>query len=219
MVVARYNLHEESNGNGLKLTGLAATLNMVIGSTTFPHKNVHLATWRTSNGKTENQIDHILIEARHKTNMMDVRSYRGANIDSGHNLVVTRTRAKINIKYCRSKTKFPTYNISSLQKQEIKKEYEERMQACSELDEKEIDSRDLTCEEIMNKTAHEKAGKQRMIGGEGWFCQECAEITDKRNKAYKMMVQRWFTRAVREEYREARREKKRMHKREKEGVL
>jgi hypothetical protein len=53
----------------------------VIGNTAFTHKNVHLATWRTPDGKTQNQIDHTLIEARHETNMMDVRSYRSANID------------------------------------------------------------------------------------------------------------------------------------------
>jgi hypothetical protein len=54
IVVGRYSLHKESN-NGLRLIGLAAALNMVIG-TTFPYKNVHLATWRTPEGKTENQI-------------------------------------------------------------------------------------------------------------------------------------------------------------------
>jgi hypothetical protein len=30
--------------------------------------------------------------------------------------------------------------------------------------------------------------KQTMIRGEGWFDQECAEVTDKKNKAYMMMV-------------------------------
>jgi endonuclease/exonuclease/phosphatase family metal-dependent hydrolase len=87
------SLHKESNDDGLRLIGLADVLNMVIGSTTFPHKNVHLATWRTPDGKIENQIDHILIEARHKTSMMYVRSYRGANIVSDHYLVVTGIRA------------------------------------------------------------------------------------------------------------------------------
>jgi hypothetical protein len=131
---------------------------MVIGSTTFPHKNVHMATWRTPDGMTKNQIDHILIEARPKTSMMDVRSYRDANIDCDHYLVVTRIRAKINIKYSRRKTKFPRYNINSLQKPEIKKEYEERIQTlCTELDEKAIDSGDWACcEEIINKGDHHK---------------------------------------------------------------
>jgi endonuclease/exonuclease/phosphatase family metal-dependent hydrolase len=65
---------------------------MVIGSTIFPYKNAHLATWRISDGKRENQIEHILIKGRYKTNMTDVRSYRGANTDSDHYLVVTRIR-------------------------------------------------------------------------------------------------------------------------------
>jgi endonuclease/exonuclease/phosphatase family metal-dependent hydrolase len=77
---------------------------MVTGSTTFPHKNVHLATLRTPDGKTESQIDHILIEARHETSMMDVRSYRGTHMESDHCLVVTRIRVPIKItKYSRSK--------------------------------------------------------------------------------------------------------------------
>jgi hypothetical protein len=43
MVVGRDSLHKESNDNGLRLIGLAAALNMVIGSTTFPHK---MYTWQ-----------------------------------------------------------------------------------------------------------------------------------------------------------------------------
>jgi hypothetical protein len=35
------------------------------------------------------------------------------------------------------------------------------------LDEKEIDSGDWTCEEIINKAGHEKVGKQRWMRGEG----------------------------------------------------
>jgi hypothetical protein len=54
--------------------------------------------------------------------------------------------------------------------------------------------------------------KQTMIRGEGWFDQECAEVTDKMNIAYMMMVQRWFTRVAKEEYTETRREEKKMHK-------
>jgi hypothetical protein len=120
--VGKYGLHKESNDNGLRLIGLANALNMVIGSTTFPHKNIHLTTWRSPNGKTTNQIDHVLIDAGHKSNMMYVRSYRGANIDTDHYLVITRIRAKINkSKYNLNKAKCVRYNLSSLQQPEIKK--------------------------------------------------------------------------------------------------
>jgi hypothetical protein len=52
---------------------------MLIGGTTFPHKKIYLATWRSPDGTANNQIDHILIDARRKNNMMDVRTYRGCS--------------------------------------------------------------------------------------------------------------------------------------------
>jgi hypothetical protein len=61
-VAGNCGLHEKSNDNGLRLIGLTSVLNMVIRSTTFPHKKIHLATWR-SEDCTTNQIDHILIDA------------------------------------------------------------------------------------------------------------------------------------------------------------
>jgi len=42
-----------------------------------------------------NQIDHLSIDRRHKCNLTDVRSYRGANIDSDHYLVIAHLRARI----------------------------------------------------------------------------------------------------------------------------
>jgi hypothetical protein len=57
--VGNCGLYEESNDNGLRLIGLASALNMVIGGTVFPHRKVHLATWRSQDGATNNQIDHI----------------------------------------------------------------------------------------------------------------------------------------------------------------
>jgi endonuclease/exonuclease/phosphatase family metal-dependent hydrolase len=111
-VVGKYGLHKESNDNELRLIGLANALNMVIGSTAFPHKNIHLTTRRSLDGKTTNQIDHVLIDARHNSNMMDVRSYKGANIDTDHYLVITRIRAKINTsKYNLNKAKCIRYNV------------------------------------------------------------------------------------------------------------
>jgi hypothetical protein len=47
--------------------------------------------------------------------MMDVRSYRGANIDTNHYLVITRITAKIHeSKYNLNKAKCVRYNVSSL---------------------------------------------------------------------------------------------------------
>jgi len=61
----------------------------------FQHKNVHKPTWKTPDRSFESQIDHMVIDARHMLDLMDVRSYRGGNVDFDHYLVIARMRARI----------------------------------------------------------------------------------------------------------------------------
>jgi len=44
-MIGRESLHETSNGNGLRLISFAAAKDMIISSTTFPHKNIHKARY------------------------------------------------------------------------------------------------------------------------------------------------------------------------------
>ena len=58
--IGGFSLHSESNENGLRLINFAASLNMVISSTCFRHKDIHKTTWVSPGGKTSSQIDHVL---------------------------------------------------------------------------------------------------------------------------------------------------------------
>jgi len=60
-IVGRKSLHETSNGNELKLISIAAGKDKIISSTTFPHKKIYEGTWKSPDGVTINQIDHVLI--------------------------------------------------------------------------------------------------------------------------------------------------------------
>ena len=57
----------------------------------FPHRN----TWTSPDGNTHNQIDHVLIDRRRQSSILDVRSFRGADCDSDHCLVVAKLRARL----------------------------------------------------------------------------------------------------------------------------
>jgi hypothetical protein len=98
------SLHKESNDNGMRMISYAASMDMVIGSTLFPHKNIYKASWKSPDGRSTNQIDHMLIDHSHKSCLQDVRSYRGANIDPDHFLIIAKIWSKINKQYITPRT-------------------------------------------------------------------------------------------------------------------
>ena len=68
------SLHQDSNDNGVRIVNFAASKNLVVKSTMFPHRNIHKYTWTSPDGQTHNQIDHILIDRRWHLSILDVRS-------------------------------------------------------------------------------------------------------------------------------------------------
>ena len=63
--IGNYSLYNLMNDNGSWLIQFAVLRNMIIGSTFHPNKDIHKSTWRSPDGVTFNQIDHLLIDRRH----------------------------------------------------------------------------------------------------------------------------------------------------------
>jgi hypothetical protein len=113
-VSGKYFLYNLTNNNGSWLIQFAVLWNMIIGSVFYPHKDLHKSTWRSPDGVTFSQIDHLLIDRKHKSNLRDVRSYQGANIDSNHCLFIACLRAQIsNVKRVTG-TRTNKYSITKL---------------------------------------------------------------------------------------------------------
>jgi endonuclease/exonuclease/phosphatase family metal-dependent hydrolase len=87
--------HEISNDNGVRVVNFATSKNLVVKSTMFPHCSIHKYTWTSPDGKTHNQIDHILIDRRQHSSILDAKSFRGADCDSDHYLVVAKVRERL----------------------------------------------------------------------------------------------------------------------------
>jgi hypothetical protein len=51
-----------SNDNGVRLVNFTTSKNLRVKSRMFPHRKIHKYTWTSPDGKTLNQIDHILVD-------------------------------------------------------------------------------------------------------------------------------------------------------------
>jgi hypothetical protein len=81
-------LHEICNEIDARVVNFATTKETDIRSTMFPNRKIHKFTLISPDGKTHNQIDHILIDRRRHSTMRDVRSFRVADCDTDHYLMV-----------------------------------------------------------------------------------------------------------------------------------
>jgi hypothetical protein len=97
------SLHEIGNDNGVRSVNFATSKNLRVKSTMFPYRSIYKYTWTSPDGKTHNQIDHILVDRRRHSNVLDVRSFRAAGCDSDHYLVVAKVRERLAVKKQRSK--------------------------------------------------------------------------------------------------------------------
>jgi endonuclease/exonuclease/phosphatase family metal-dependent hydrolase len=61
----------------------------------FAHHIILKYTRTSPDGKTQNQIDHILTDRRRHSSIPDVRSFRGADCDSDHYLIVAKVRERL----------------------------------------------------------------------------------------------------------------------------
>ena len=72
------------NDNGEMLCDFCSANGFIINGTIFPHKDIHKLTWRSPDGRTVNQIDHVLVNGNIRTSISDTRVMRGADVYSDH---------------------------------------------------------------------------------------------------------------------------------------
>jgi hypothetical protein len=87
--------HEISDDNGVRVVNFATSKNLVVKSTMFPDCSICKYTWTSPDGQTHNQIDHVLIDRRRHSSILDVQSFRGADCDTDHYLVVAKIRERL----------------------------------------------------------------------------------------------------------------------------
>jgi hypothetical protein len=114
-------LHAISNDNGVRVVNFATSKNLTIKITMFPHRNIYKVTWTYLYGRTQNQIDHILIDRRRHSSILDVRSFRPADCDADHYLVVAKVRERLAVSKQRAhRIHMERFNFRKLKEIEVK---------------------------------------------------------------------------------------------------
>jgi hypothetical protein len=89
------NIRQDTNDNGVRTVNLATSINLFVNSMMFPHRNFHKYTWNSPDGKTHNQIIHVLIDRRWHSSILGARSFRRDDCDTDHSLGFTKVTDRL----------------------------------------------------------------------------------------------------------------------------
>jgi hypothetical protein len=121
-IIWQHNLHNISNGNGRRLIRFTASRGTVIVSNLFCHKNIYKGTRKDPCVQMISLIDHVLIAMRHKSSLMDVRSFRGLKISDPF-LVMSKFCSRISNCKRRKAVKLKRCDINKLEGIEVSSQY------------------------------------------------------------------------------------------------
>jgi len=173
------SLHQDINDNGVRLVNFATSQNLVVKSMMFPHRNIHKYTWTSPDGKTHNQTDHVLIDRRWHSSILDVRSFGGADCDTDHYLVIAKVRERLAVgKQAAQSFDRQRFNLRKLNEPEVREQYQVEIKngfAALENsdDDEDVDRNWENIKENIQMSAKESLGLDDFKQNKPWFDEEC----------------------------------------------
>lgn len=213
--IGKYSKHVNTNENGHFLIDFAKERDLIVKSTYFQRKEIYKGTWRSPDGKTVNQIDHVLIEKSDEVSIKNVRTYRGPDGDSDHFMVGVTLIPMIPIEKNKRRENWRASRAIRLTTEDEQMKYRDKIN--SELDKME-QTGDIEEDWEKIKTVMKMAAKEADVNvrrsQKPWFDEECLVELERRNKL-RLMVLTKKTEEVNRAYREQRKNTKRKIRRKK----
>jgi hypothetical protein len=183
------SLHEISKDNGVRIVNFATSKDLAVKSTLFPRRRIHKHTWTSPEGNTHNQIDHILIDRRRYSSILDVRSFRAADCDTDQYLVVPKVRERLVVsKRAAQKIDTERFNAKKLNGGDVKEQYQITVRKKFAALENLEDSGDINrawdnIRENIKTSARESLGYCESKHRKPWFDEGCSKLVEQRKQA------------------------------------
>ena len=145
-------------------------------------------------GKTHNQIDHVLVDRRWHSSVQDVRCYRGADCDKDHYLVIAKVRERLAVgKQAAQRFDRQRFNLK-LNEPEVRKQYQieitNRFAALENLkDDEDVNRTWENIKENIKTSAKESLDLHELKQNKPWFDEECLGFLDQRKRAKMQWIQ------------------------------
>jgi exonuclease III len=118
------------NTTGQMLIDFLERTGLVISNTWFNNPKRRLYTWKARGDQHRYKLDYILVKQQYRNSVKDVQTQPGADIDSDHNLLVTKicTGPK---RIVRLQKRKPVWDLENLrtQRQKVQESLEEKLHA------------------------------------------------------------------------------------------
>ena len=172
----------ERNERGSRLVEFCTDHNLVLANTWFEHHPRRLYTWMRPGDTGRYQIDYIMVKQRFRNQILDCKTFPGADVDSDHNLLVMKCRLKLKKLKRGKRTK--RWDLEKLKEKEVRESFEECVtQGLSEKGERNTVEEEWTLiKEDIVKAADEKIGRKTRSANNPWVTQEILDLIDERRK-------------------------------------
>ena len=201
------------NERGERLLQFCAINNLTIVNTLYKHNLSRRITWTSPDGKTQNQIDYMIIQQNQKWIVKNCRVYNSADVGSDHSLLLS----KIVLSTKKIKKLTPPqkkFDVDRLKENEFAKEFEVkiggRFEPILSLLDTDIDELYNKFKNATNEVTKEVAGYRRRKKVED-MSQELEELCQKRREARLELLQQPSSNTLKEKY-------KKLNKNVKKGV-
>jgi hypothetical protein len=130
-----------------------------------------------------------LIDRRWHSRILEVTSFRGADCDSDHYLVVAKVRERLAVsKRMVKKTDVEGFNLKQLNEEEVKEQYQVTIKNNFAVLENLDDDGDInraweTIRENIRISAKKSIGLCESKSYKSWFNKECLKLVDRRKEA------------------------------------